>query len=327
MNHTTHADPARSPRWMSRWLIAAGVYNLVWGALTVLYPAWLFDLTGMAPPNYPFIWQCVGMIVGVYGIGYLAASRDPARHWPIVLVGFLGKIFGPLGYVSGVVRGEVPPEFGWTLPTNDLIWWIPFAVMLFHAFKVNTETRPTSPTPSIAEALAKARTQAGESVADLSRAGSVMLVLLRHTGCTFCREAVADLAQSRSRIEAAGVRPVLVHQGSDADLQPLLDKHGLGTVDRVSDPDRELYRSLEVPRGSFGQLFGPSVWIAGLKATLRGHLVGKLVGDGFQMPGVFVVRDGRVVSAVRHKTAAERPDYADLACSVPSTAATAGAVA
>jgi hypothetical protein len=309
---------------MSRWLIGAGVYNLLWGALTVLYPAWLFDLTGMAPPTYPFIWQCVGMIVGVYGIGYLAAARDPVRHWPIVLVGFLGKIFGPLGYVSGVIRGEVPVEFGWTLLTNDLIWWIPFAVMLYHAFKVNTDTRPSSPAPSVSDALASARTQAGESLADLSRAGSVMLVLLRHTGCTFCREAVADLAAARERIESAGVRPVLVHQGSDADLEPLLSRHGLGTVDRVSDPERDLYRSLELSRGSFAELFGPSVWLAGLKATFRGHLVGRLVGDGFQMPGVFVVRDGRVISAVRHRTAAERPDYSDLACSVPGTNPAAG---
>jgi hypothetical protein len=73
------------------------------------------------------------MIVGVYGIGYLAAARDPVRHWPIVLVGFLGKIFGPLGYVMGVLQGDVPLAFGVTLPTNDLIWWVPFGMILYHA--------------------------------------------------------------------------------------------------------------------------------------------------------------------------------------------------
>jgi peroxiredoxin len=299
---------------MSRWLIAAGVYNLAWGALTVLYPAWLFRLTGLAEPNYPFIWQCVGMIVGVYGIGYLAAARDPARHWPIVLVGFLGKIFGPLGYASGVVRGDVPPEFGWTLLTNDLIWWVPFAMMLYHAFRVNTDKAPGD-IPDVPTALDESRTGAGASIADLSRVGPVLVVLLRHTGCTFCREAIADLARVIDRIEAAGVRPVLVHQGADEDLQPLLARHGLERIDRVSDPDKRLYRALELRRGSFAQLFGPSVWIAGFKATLRGHLVGKLVGDGFQMPGVFLIRDGRVVSAHRHRTVAERPDYAGL-CAV-----------
>ena len=48
--------PENSPR-TSWWLVAAGIYNLLWGALTVLYPDWLFDFTGMQPPNYPFIWQ------------------------------------------------------------------------------------------------------------------------------------------------------------------------------------------------------------------------------------------------------------------------------
>lgn len=97
---------------MRHWLIAAGIYNLAWGAVTVLFPAWLFLLTGLDEPRYPFIWQCVGMIVGVYGVGYLAAATDPLRHWPIVLVGLLGKIFGPLGYVGGLIRGDVPLAFG-----------------------------------------------------------------------------------------------------------------------------------------------------------------------------------------------------------------------
>ena len=97
--------PENSPR-TSWWLVAAGIYNLLWGGLTVLYPDWLFDFTGMQPPNYPFIWQCVGMIVGVYGIGYLAAARDPIRHWPIVLVGFLGKILGRSAMSRGCGRGR-----------------------------------------------------------------------------------------------------------------------------------------------------------------------------------------------------------------------------
>ena len=132
----TAVDSAPQPLWMSRWLVAAGVYNLAWGALTVLLPGWLFDLTGLAHPNYPFIWQCVGMIVGVYGIGYLAAAANPLRHWPIVLVGLLGKIFGPIGFVdNALIKGTFPKEFGWTILTNDLIWWIPLTLILLAAWR------------------------------------------------------------------------------------------------------------------------------------------------------------------------------------------------
>jgi peroxiredoxin len=309
---------------MSRWLVAAGIYNLAWGALTVLVPNWLFDLTGMERPLYPFIWQCVGMIVGVYGIGYLAAARDPFRHWPIVLVGFLGKIFGPLGYLAGVLDGTVPAAFGFTLPTNDLIWWVPFGLMLYGAFRANSDTAAASSTVDLDTALEVVRTQGGRSLADLSREGPVLLLLLRHSGCVFCREAIADAAAALPDIEAAGARLVLVHQGTDDELRPLLERSGLGGIDRVSDPSKAVYRALDVPRGSFGQLFGPAVWGRGLTAVLQGHGIGPLVGDGFQMPGAFLVRNGQVVAAYRHRHAADRPDYGHLACGVPRPMQPAG---
>ena len=93
-------------------------------------PANMHDLTGPGRG----IWQCLGMVIGVFGIGYLCASRDPVRHWPIVLVGFLGKIFGPVGFLWTASRGEIPWMFGATIPTNDLIWWIPFALILRSAW-------------------------------------------------------------------------------------------------------------------------------------------------------------------------------------------------
>ena len=310
----TPSIPPAAPIWMSRLLVAAGLYNLAWGGLTVLVPNWLFDLTGMERPSYPFIWQCVGMIVGVYGIGYLIAAGDPFRHWPIVLVGFLGKVFGPLGYAAGVLDGTVPAAFGVTLPTNDLIWWLPFALILYGAFRANTDTGAAVPAVDLQAALEAARTQSGESLAKLSMQGPILLLLLRHSGCVFCREAIADAAAALPQIDAAGARLVLVHQGDDDTLRPLLERYGLGKIDRVSDPAKSLYRALDLPRGTIGQLFGPPVWGRGLAAVLAGHGIGPLVGDGFQMPGAFLIRDGRVVAAYRHRHAADRPDCGALAC-------------
>jgi small multidrug resistance pump len=117
------------------WLQAAGVYNLVWGAIVIAFPHWLFDACGIPRLNYPEIWQCVGMIVGVYGIGYLSAARDPWRHWPIVLVGLLGKLLGPIGFAKALIDGTFPPAFGLTILTNDLLWWIPFALILRGAYR------------------------------------------------------------------------------------------------------------------------------------------------------------------------------------------------
>ncbi len=65
------------PRWSVRWLQAAGIYNLAWGTAMIAFPNFLFDLTRIERMNYPEIWQCVGMIVGVYGMGYLIAAQNP----------------------------------------------------------------------------------------------------------------------------------------------------------------------------------------------------------------------------------------------------------
>ncbi len=129
---------SRPPTWIRWWLIAAGIYNLAWGAVNVVFPNLLFDLVNIPRPNYPEIWQCVGMIVGVYGIGYLIAAKDPRTQWPIVLVGLLGKLFGPIGFASAVIRGTLPARFGVTLLTNDLIWWIPFILILRDAVRAKS---------------------------------------------------------------------------------------------------------------------------------------------------------------------------------------------
>lgn len=81
------------------------------------------------------IWQGMGMVIGVYGLAYWWASYNYIKFWPIVAVGFLGKIFGPVGFVLNYLQGMPYPQFGWTLITNDLIWWIPFGYMLWQAKK------------------------------------------------------------------------------------------------------------------------------------------------------------------------------------------------
>lgn len=123
------------PAWARRTLWAAAAYNLAFGAWAILFPAQWFQLGGMEVPEQLFVWQCVGMIVGVYGVGYACAALRPLRHWPIVLVGMLGKVLGPIGFLDAALRGDVPWRSGWLIITNDLIWWIPFTAILALAWR------------------------------------------------------------------------------------------------------------------------------------------------------------------------------------------------
>lgn len=171
---------------------------------------------------------------------------------------------------------------------------------------------------SLTDALAMTRTNKGRALLELSRVDShhagLYLVFLRHGGCTFCREALHDVSKLRAKIEATGVRIVLVHMApSNEDADALFKKYGLSDLPRVADPDQSLYRAFELKRGTAGQLFGLKCVLRGIPAILKGHGVGKPVGDGFQMPGVFLVRDGVVTRAFRHGSVADRPDYCSIA--------------
>lgn len=124
-----------SKPWMKTVMRMAAIYNFAWGGWVILFPLSFFHLTGMTEPVHPTIWQGMGMVIGVYGLGYWWSATNPVKHWPIIAVGFLGKIFGPVGFVFNYLKGDVPAAFGYTLITNDLIWWIPFFLILNEARK------------------------------------------------------------------------------------------------------------------------------------------------------------------------------------------------
>jgi len=306
-------------RWAKPCLIAAGVYNIVWGAAVIIYPNLLFDFADMEPPKYPQIWQCVGMIVGVYGIGYIIAARNYRTHWPIILVGFLGKVFGPIGFVSEIIQRDLPLMFGATIITNDLIWWIPFTLILWDAAKHRGKGEALD-VIELNEALDAVSDQHGQTLRAITDEKPTLAVLTRHAGCTFCKETITDLKAQREAIEREGVAIVVVSMSAPQTLAEQARKYSLENIGWISDPQRLTYSALELKRGNFMQLFGPFVWWRGLIATLRGHLPGKLDGDGFQMSGSFVLHHGKVIKAYRHKTAADRVDHADFVCNLSAQA-------
>lgn len=310
--HTSDKSHDSRPAFIGPVLRAAAIYDLLWGAAVILFPTAAFQLAGMELPRYPQIWQFVGMIVGVYGIGYWIAASDPFRHWPIVLVGLIGKILGPIGFVIAATQGDLPWLWGVTIIFNDLIWWVPFAAILYYAAKSNLDTSNGRP-HDLEDTVLIFPSQGGRTLAELSADRPLMLVFLRHFGCTFCREALADLSRARNEIEDLGFNIALVHMSAPREAEEMMERYGLHDVHLYSDGNCEIYRTFGLERGSAMQLFGFTVWWRGVTATLRGHIVGRLAGDGFRMPGLFFLYQGEVYGSYRHHTAADRPDYATLA--------------
>ena len=302
--------------WMKRVLIAAGLYNLIWGLLAVFLPEMMLRLLGItAAPVVTQFWQCIGMIVGVYGVGYIIASRDPFRHWVITFVGLLGKVFGPIGFVAAATDGSLPVTMGWTILTNDLIWWVPFAMILWGAVRFRHTLGSAYEMPEADAPLHDLKANTGERLDDLANSAPQLVLFLRHAGCTFCREALSDLSQQRKRIEESGWGIVIVHLGRESEEDKrFFQQYGLDDLPRFSDPACRLYRQFGLDLGGFSQLFGLRVWLRGLIAgVLNGHGIGAARGNSFQMPGVYLYHRGQILGGYRHNTASDRPDYLALA--------------
>lgn len=175
----------------------------------------------------------------------------------------------------------------------------------------------------ISRALDEAATLSGKPLAELAAGASLLLVFLRHSGCTFCREALGDLARNREEIESSGVRIVLVDMGDSEAIGEQVERYGLSGVERISDRGRALYKAFGLGRGSWFQLMGPTVLWRGLQAGVwNGHGIGKPSADARQMPGLFLIGEAGIIRRFRHRSAADRPDYVELCSTATAGAAT-----
>lgn len=178
---------------------------------------------------------------------------------------------------------------------------------------------PTTSTPvvsreeraeSLAALLSAKVTRRGRNLAALSLVSPVLVMFLRHSGCTFCREALADLAECRKAIEATGTTIVLVHPGEVSAFEQLLEQQGLADLDRINDENQSLYAAFGLRQGTWWQLASPAVWWRAFSAgVLAGHGAGRPNGDVKQMPGIFLLHRCEVVRSFRHRKASDRPLY------------------
>ena len=128
----------------------------------------------------------------------------------------------------------------------------------------------------------------------------------------FCREWLAQLEQHHEAIQAAGLKLVAIGLGEPKHAQrycPLLSPSatcvlGLGTA---------AHRAYGLQRGGLGQLAGPHVIAAGLRAAAHGFHQGASTGDVQMLSGTFVVDPaGRVRYAFYSSDAGEHPDLVSL---------------
>jgi hypothetical protein len=306
-----------TPHWMRKVLVAAGLYHLVFAGWAIVWPCLWFDWIGIEHPNHPLMWQGVGLMMGVFGISMIVASKNPMQHWMIILTGLFKFTIGIIGFAASLFHNEIALRSAWMMVADDLVWWPFFTMMIWACIRAHTGVPPTRSVPySIEEAADSYYLSYGKTLTDASENKLLAMVFLRHFGCTFTRQILRGLEHIQREANTHGAELVLVHMlQSGKEMEYLGERSG---VARIADPRCELYRAFGLGKGGFLELFGPHVWWRGAIAIFKGCGVGHLAGDGLQMPGAFLFRDGKIVSSQRARSASDLPDLPALFQALPS---------
>lgn len=136
----------------------------------------------------------------------------------------------------------------------------------------------------------------------------VVLTLVRHFGCIFCREQVAQMRRIAPEIRAAGADLVFVGNGTPQMAEAFVEDFGID-VPVYTDPTREVYGALGAQRPGRGAMLRPRMWRYTLRAVLSGsRQARKVQGDRAQVGGVFIVQPGGDLAwAYRSRLAGDHP--------------------
>jgi hypothetical protein len=287
------------------------MYHLLFALWAILCPTHALGWFDCTAPGQPVLWQMFGVISAILGLGLMIASKNPIQHWPIVLLGFIKSIIVVVAIGSAVFNSELPATALLMLAVNDIIWLPLFGLILWAALRAHTGIPPSRNQPySITEAAEIYQLSDGRKLADASMEAPLVLVFLRHFGCTFTRQILRGLQDLEHQAKQHNASLVLVHMLQSGEEIDYLGQNS--DIIRIADPRCELYRTFGLGKGGFIELFGPQVWWRGAVSIFKGCGVGHLAGDGLQMPGVFVFHQGKIVASQPAQSAADLPNLEAL---------------
>jgi hypothetical protein len=169
-----------------------------------------------------------------------------------------------------------------------------------------------------AKMLAEIQTESGKDLLSLTEQSPVLLIFLRHFGCSFCRKAISDVAELGPELAARGVLPVFVHLGTCEIAKAHFDYYKISDVERIHDPQAVIYQSAVFGLGRSSPwltLVNPYVWFGWLKGNIFKHGIGKIEGDGHQMPGIFFLKGPNIERKFIYRQISDEPPYLRLIAS------------
>jgi AhpC/TSA antioxidant enzyme len=151
-----------------------------------------------------------------------------------------------------------------------------------------------------------------------------VIVWLRHFGCVFCREQVAEIRGKRSQIEALGAGIAFVGNGTPRAAAWFQKKFAADST-VLTDPELGTYKAIGARSGLLSTL-GPSAWGAGLRAFRSGARQSTTKGHPYQQGGLVVMAPGnRVLYQHISKVAGDHAPVADVLAALEKAATSSAA--
>lgn len=134
----------------------------------------------------------------------------------------------------------------------------------------------------------------------------VILVLVRHFGCIFCKEQTSKLHDQRARIHGAGGELLIVGSGAPMFATAFVEDFKI-TTPVYCDPGLATYAAVGARHGLWSSL-QPRVWFKALRTLAKGFRQTRTAGEMHQQGGVFVITpDGTMPFRYLSRYAGDHP--------------------
>lgn len=143
--------------------------------------------------------------------------------------------------------------------------------------------------------------------------GKVLVVFLRHFGWMFCRELAVEFVNRYSEIEKTKTKLILIGSGSATMAKGFhQDYIKNDNVVCLVDSKLNFYNALKLKKSSIISVFSMNTLSAGKRAVEKGFSQGLLEGDTFQLGGVFLFDNEKIVYSFLETYAGELPNFNEV---------------
>lgn len=125
--------------WMRYLLRFVAVYNVLAGIGMLIFYHEGYKMLGVVKPSLNLPIQLVGVLVGLFGVGYWLVANNPVENRNVLMLGFWSKALGSVLGLYYVILGKLPLLFLPVLFFADIVYLLPFAVIMHRLYRLARE--------------------------------------------------------------------------------------------------------------------------------------------------------------------------------------------